>query len=96
MSTDDPRDDVDREVMARARARMDARHSEDTEAKWWTVTIIVAALLFAGWAFYAFNSDQTTASNPPTETAGQSGDTPTRPTLPANPNGTASPKPPGQ
>jgi type IV secretory pathway VirB10-like protein len=96
MSTHDPRDDRDREVMARARARIDERHIEDTQARWWTVTIVVAGLLFAGWAFYAYNSEQTTASNPPAETTGRTEDTPTRPALPANPNGTASPRMPGQ
>jgi hypothetical protein len=84
MSTDDPRDDRDRVIIARARARIDERHIEDRQARWWTWTIIVTALLFAGWVFYAYNSEQTTASNPPVETMGR------------QPNGAASPQTPGQ
>jgi hypothetical protein len=95
MSTDDPRDDRDREIMARARARIDERHIEDSQARWWTLAIVVAGLLFAGWAFYAYNNEPT-ASNPPAATTGRTGDTPTRPALPANPNGTASPQIPGE
>jgi hypothetical protein len=92
MSTDDPRDDRDRGIMARARTRIDERHIEDRQARWWTWTIVVAGLLFAGWFYFAYQSEPTTASKPAAETMGRTGDAPTRPTLPAQPNGTPSPQ----
>jgi hypothetical protein len=66
----DELDDLERrDAIARAKARMELEGAGTTSRRW-NVVIVVAALLFAGWAYYAFTTAP--AGNPPAETTGQS------------------------
>jgi hypothetical protein len=66
----DELDDLERRAaVTRAQARMELEGAETTRRRW-NVMIVVAALLFAGWAYYAFTTMD--SRNPPAETTGQS------------------------
>lgn len=66
----DELDDLERrDAVARAKARMELTGA-DTTRRCWNVIVVVAALLFAGWAYYA--STTMPSGNPPAETTGQS------------------------
>ena len=77
-------DDLERDAVARAKARMELEGAETTRRRW-NVVIIVAALLFAGWAYYAFTTMP--SGNPPAETTAQSERAPA-PSPPATPPAT--------
>ena len=78
-------DDLERaDAVARAKARMELEGAETTRRRW-NVVIVVAALLFAGWAYYALTTMP--SGNPPTETTAQSERAPT-PSPPATPPAT--------
>jgi hypothetical protein len=66
----DELDDLERrDAIARAKTRMELEGAGATSRRW-NVVIVVAALLFAGWAYYAVTT--TPAGNPPAETTGLS------------------------
>jgi len=58
-----------RAAVTRAKARMELEGFETTRRRW-NVVILVAALLFAGWAYYAFTTMP--SGDQPPQTTGQS------------------------
>jgi hypothetical protein len=77
----DELDDLERRDVARAKARMELEGAATTYRRW-NIVIVAAALLFAGWAYYAFTT--TPSGSPPAETTGQSERAPA-PSPPATP-----------
>jgi hypothetical protein len=81
MTYNDQRDEIERRAaLARAEARMGTRRMDDAWSGW-AVPVLIAAVLLAGVAFYAYNGDRMTASNQPSETTGRSESTPPTPPI---------------